>query len=173
MTVAERTFDELTRLFNLYRLAEINRRYYGRRAEHFQRLQTSALVLAAILSAVALGILLGIDNPAVRYWAAALAGLSAVVTTAVQYLKWDERARQFYFLHQSYGHLFAEIEVILSEIRRSEEITEQQVGASKALHGAFGRIEVLDELFPDRKLIDALDAEVRAAFPEDYIWTNL
>jgi hypothetical protein len=172
-TPTERTFEELTRLFHLYRLAEINRRYYGRRGEHFQRLQTGASVFAAILSAVALGILLGIDDSRVRFWAAALAGLSAVVTTGAQYLKWDERARQFYFLHQSYGHLFAEIEALLAEVRRSNEISEQQIGASKTLHDAFGRVEVLDEPFPKRKLIAIVDAEVREAFPEDYIWTNL
>jgi hypothetical protein len=170
---ADKTYDELTRLFNLYRLSELNRRYYGRRAEHFERLQTGSLVLAAVLSAAALGILLGIGDPRTRFWAAALAGLSAVVTTAVQYLKWDDKARRFYFLHHSYGHLFAEIEVVLAEVRRSGEITEQQLGAAKTLHDAFGRVEVLDETYPDRKLIDKLDAEVRAAIPDDYIWNNL
>jgi hypothetical protein len=62
---------------------------------------------------------------------------------------------------------------VLAEVRRSGEITEQQLGAAKTLHDAFGRIEVLDETYPDRKLIDKLDAEVRAAIPDDYIWNNL
>ena len=171
--VSDKTYDELTRMFNLYRLSELNKRYYGQRAEFFERLQTGALVIAAVLSAVALGILLGIDNPNVRFVAAGLAGLSAVVTTAVQYLKWDDKARRFYFLHHSYGHLFAEIEVVLAEVRRSGEITDQQLGSAKTLHDAFGRIEVLDETHPDRELIDKLDAEVRAAIPDDYIWNNL
>jgi hypothetical protein len=172
-TLSNQTHEELTRLFNLYRLAELNRRYYGRRAQLFEKRQTRTLVSAAVLSAIALGILLGIDDPRVRFWAAALAGISAVITTAVQYLKWDENARRFYFLHHSYGHLFAEIEGVLAEVRRTGEITDQQLGASKALHDAFGRIEVLDEPSPDRELIRQFEAEVNQAFPEDYIWTNL
>ena len=61
----------------------------------------------------------------------------------------------------------------MSDIKRSHEITEQQIGAVKSIHDAFGRVEVLDELNPDRKLIDELDAQVRVAFPDDYIWTSL
>lgn len=172
-TPTDKTYDELIRLFNLYRLAELNRRYYGRRAEHFEHLQTGFLVFAAVLSACALGLLLSTVDDWARYLAAVLAGASAVVTTVVQYFKWDDQARRFYFLHHSYGHLFAQIEALMAEIRRSDEVTEQQIGASKSLHDAFGRIEVLDELNPDRKLIDQIDAKVREAFPEDYIWTNL
>ncbi len=39
-------------------------------------------------------------------------------------------------------------------------------------HEGFMRIEALDELQPDRKLIDELDEKVRKAFPPDYLWTN-
>jgi hypothetical protein len=173
MVQVDKAQAELTRLFNLYRLAELNRRYYGRQASHFERLQTRFLVASAILAAIALGLLLLTDATWARFTAAGLAGLSAIVTTVVQYFKWDEQARRFYFLHHSYGHLFAQIEAVMSEIRRADELTEQHIGESKLLHDAYGRIEVLDELDPDRRLIDELDAEVRKAFPEDYIWTNL
>jgi hypothetical protein len=157
---ANRTFEELSRLFDLYRRSELNRRYYGKRAEFFERLQTISLVTAAFLSAVALGLLLALEWPWVRYTAALLAGLSAVVTTVVQYFKWDEQARQFYFLHHSYGNLFAQLEALMSDIRRTDEITEQQIGASKSLHDAYGRIEVLDELDPKEELIRALEEKV-------------
>ena len=169
----DKTYEELTRLFNLYRLAELNRRYYGIRGEHFQRLQNGTLVFAAVLSAIALGLLLGVDYASVRFWAAGLAGISAVVTTAAQYLKWDEEARRFYFLHHSYGNLFTQIEMLIAEIRRSNEVTSEQIGASKSLHDGYGRIEVLDELDPDKKLISNIEADVNKAFPDDYIWTNL
>lgn len=169
----DKTYEELTRLFSLYRLSELNRRYYGRRADHFDHLQTGFLVLASALSAIALGLLLSTVADWARYLAAALAGISAVVTAIIQYFKWDEQARRFYFLHQSYGHLFVQIEALMAEIRRSDEVTPEQIGASKSVHDAFGRVEVQDEPDPDRKLIAKLDAEVREAFPEDYIWTNL
>ena len=34
-------------------------------------------------------------------------------------------------------------------------------------------IDAIDELDPDRTLIDKLDQDVRQSFPDDYIWTNL
>lgn len=169
----DKTYDELTRLFDLYRLAELNRRYYGRRGAFYESLQGGFLGSAAILSAIALGLLLALEDKNVRYWAAALAGLSAVLTTVTQYFKWDERAKQFYFLHHSYGHLFSQSAALMTDIRRGQEVTERQIGASNLLHDAFGRVEVLDEPNPKRKLIDKLTAEVHAAFPDDYIWTHL
>ena len=102
----DRTYEELTRLFNLYRLSELNRRYYGNRGAHFERLQSGFLVASAVLSAIALGLLLAVSGDVVRYFAAGFAGISAVLTTVTQYFKWDEQARRFYFLHHSYGHLF-------------------------------------------------------------------
>jgi len=173
MTATDRTHEELTRLFNLYRLSELNRRYYGHRGAYYESLQSIFLVAAAVLSAIALGLLLAVSGETIRYVAAGLAGLSAVLTTVTQYFKWDEQARRFYFLHHSYGHLFSESEALMSDVKRSHEITEQQIGASKSIQDAFGRVEVLDELNPDRKLIDRLDAQVREAFPDDYIWTSL
>ncbi len=169
----DRTHDELTRLFNLYRLSKLNRRYYGNRSAHFESLQGQFLVASAVLSAIALGLLLAVAGEKIRYVAAVLTGLSAVLTTVTQYFKWDEQARRFYFQHHSYGQLFSQSEALMSDIKRSQEITEQQIGAAKSIHDAFGRVEVLDELNPDRKLIDALDAQVREAFPDDYIWTSL
>ena len=173
ITSADKTDDELTRLFNLYRTAELNKRYYGCRAARYERFQTRALVSSAVLSAIALGVLLGTERPSLRVAAGIFAGTSGVVTAAIQYLGWDDKARRFYFLHHAYGHLFAEIEVVLAEIRRAGEITEQQLGSAKTLHDAFGRLEVLDETLPDRELSERLEKEVRVAFPEDYIWTHL
>lgn len=169
----DKTYDELTRLFDLYRLAELNRRYYGLRGAFFERLQSGFLVAAAVLSAFALGLLLATPGETTNYIAAALAGFSAVLTTVTQYFKWDEQARRFYFLHHSYGHLFSQSEALMTDIRRTGEVTERQIGASNFLHDSFGRIEVLDEPEPNRKLIDKLEAEVNTAFPNDYIWTHL
>ena len=36
-------------------------------------------------------------------------------------------------------------------------------------HG-FMRVETMDELEPDQKLIDREDAKVRKAIPDDYLW---
>jgi hypothetical protein len=68
--------------------------------------------------------------------------------------------------------LFAQAELVISEIRRNVEATEQHIGAAKMVHEAYMRIDALDEPNPDQKLIDREDELVRNAFPDDYVWTN-
>jgi hypothetical protein len=148
-TSVDKTYEAETRLFGLYRLIELNRRYYGSRAAHFERLHNSILVGGAIVSGVALGMVLLGDSLNMRMAAGVLACISAVVTTTLHYLKWDEKARQFYFLYDSFGQLFGEIEVVLFDVRRSHEISEQQLGAAKNLYDAFSRIEVFEKAVVD------------------------
>ena len=61
---------------------------------------------------------------------------------------------------------------MIAEIRRGGEATDEQIGAARMVHEAYMRIDALDEMEPDQKLIDREDAKVRKAFPDDYIWTN-
>ena len=58
-------YEELNRLFNLYRLANLNTRYYGCRAETFERYSKIATIAVAVFSATALALLLGVEG---RWW---------------------------------------------------------------------------------------------------------
>jgi hypothetical protein len=68
--------------------------------------------------------------------------------------------------------LFGQIEFAITEIRRSGSLSAEHIGLSKMVHEGFMRVEAMDELEPDQKLIDREDAKVRKAFPEDYLWTH-
>jgi hypothetical protein len=78
-----------------------------------------------------------------------------------------------YFLHRAHEQLFTQIEAVISQVRRSGDITSEQLGSSKAVHDTFERLQALDEPHPDTALVKRLDQQVRSAFPPDYIWTNL
>jgi hypothetical protein len=167
---ADPYYDELNRLFGLYRLANLNARYYGIRASKFEAWSKEALALTAALSALALALLLGVDQTWAKGVAAACAGISAVISGAIPFLGWPERIRELRNLHFAYSQLFGQIEFAITEIRRAGTLSPEHVGLARMVHEGFMRVEALDEL--DRKLIDQEDEKVRKAFPNDYLWTN-
>jgi hypothetical protein len=166
---------ELNRLFGLYRLANLNARYYGCRAEIYEKWSRRALSVTAFLSALALSLLLGVDPKYAlgRNIAACAAGISALLAGLTPFVGWTEKIRERRNLHFCYSQLFGQIEYVIIDIRRADQLTAEHIGLSRMVHEAFMRIEALDELEPDQKLIDREDAKVRKAFPNDYVWTNL
>jgi hypothetical protein len=154
----------------VFRIVNLNVRYYGCRAEQFTARERGAQIAITALSAVALALLMT-GNATVRYIAAALAGLSAVLAAVAPFLGWPEKAREVHFLHRAHIQLFSDVESVIAEIRR-DGLTEEHLGASKIVHAAFERLTAMDEPHPDKQLIDQLDEQVRAAFPPEYVWTN-
>src|SRR6476646_5973325 len=97
----DRCHAELNRLFYLYRLANLNARYYGRRAAWFEAWLRSALVFVAALSALALSLVLGVDPR--QQWARNVAaigsGLATVLLAVIPALGWSDLIRELRNLH--------------------------------------------------------------------------
>ena len=169
--------EELARLFNLFRLCNLNVRYYGCRAEKYERLMRGLHVAAGIVSAVALFIILLIDSKdqyagKVKLTAAALTGMATVLTGLAPLTGWSTKGAQMCKLQVLYSHLFGQVEAVITQIRR-DGLTAGNIGASKQVHEAYRQMHALDELEPDQKLIDREDKKVREAFPADYLYSHL
>lgn len=167
-----KTEEELDRLFYLYRLANLNSRYYGRRAEQVELRNKGAMALVALLSFAALAFLLGVEQPWVKTLAAILSGIAAVISGVTPVFGWSEQVRDLRSLRFAYSQLFGQVEFVITEIKRAGTISPEHVGLARMVHEAYTRIEAFDELAPKQKLIDKEDAKVRKAFPDDYLWTH-
>ena len=97
--------EELSRLFYVFRVTQLNLRYYGSRAAKFSKLVTGAQVLAAALSAAALAIL-SIPGVNLKVYAGLCAALSAVIAGTLPSFGWSEKARDLYALHVAHKQLF-------------------------------------------------------------------
>lgn len=166
-------YAELNRLFNLYRLANLNMRYYGCRAEQFERKSKWTLVIAASVSALALALLLGVEASWIKPLGAALSGVAAVITGVTPFFGWTEKIRDLRNLRFAYSQLFGQIEFAITEIKRAGMLTPEDLGLARMVHEGFMRVEALDELEPDQELKNREDERVRTAIPADYLWTHL
>jgi hypothetical protein len=147
---ADPYYDELNRLFHLYRLSNLNARYYGCRAEKFEFRSRAALVITAILSTVALSLILGVDPKEdwARALAASAAGIAAIISGVTPFFGWTDKIRDVRNLHFAYSQLFGQIEFAITEIRRAGVLSQEHVGLARMAHEGFMRVEALDELEP-------------------------
>jgi hypothetical protein len=162
---------ELGRLFDLYRLANLNLRYYGCRGEKYERFAWWLDMIATFASAVALFVLLISEVSYIRFIGAGFAGLAAICMAVAPVTGWSAKGKRFSSLHSLYSHLFGQVESVITWIRR-EGLSAEAIGASKQVHEAYRQMHALDEMEPDQKLIDREDKKVREAFPENYIWDH-
>jgi hypothetical protein len=171
---ADPHYDELNRLFQLYRLANLNARYYGIRAEKFEWRNKGALIATAALSMMALALILAADqsNALARDWAAAFAGIAAFISGVTPFFGWAEKVRDLRNLHFAYSQLFGQAEFAIAEIRRAGSVSPEHVGLARMVHEGYMRVETLDELEPDQALVDKEKEKVNKAFPDDYLWTG-
>lgn len=169
---SQQYYEELNRLFLLYRLANLNTRYYGRRAEKFESQKKWVDISVAFLSTVALTVVLAVEGTIGKIIAASLSGIAAIISGVTPFLGITDKIRDLRGLRFAYSQLFGQIEFVITEIRRAGQVSEQHIGLSRMVLEAYTRIEALDEMDPDKALIDEEDAKVRAAFPDDYLWTN-
>jgi len=166
-------YEELRRLFDLYRLANLNARYYGCRAETFEKRNKGALIVTAAFSMLALSLILAFPNDAImRGFAAGFAGLAGLISGVIPFFGWTDKVRELRNQHFAYSQIFGQIEFAIAEIRRTGTLLPEHIGMAKMAHEGYMRIEASDELEPDQKLINREDAKVRKAFPEDYLWTH-
>ena len=114
--------EELTRLFNIYRISNLNMRYYGIRAERYERRSKWLLIGAGLLSACALALLLtdAVTVPGARIAAIVSAAIATVLTSVSPFFGWAEKASELRNLHFSYGQVFGQIEL---RFPRFEELT--------------------------------------------------
>ena len=105
-------------------------RYYGIRAERYERQSRWIALDSAVLSATAVAISLSdaLLHPRAKAAAIISAALATVLTSVAPFLGWTEKARELRNLHFSYGQVFGQIEFAIAEIRRANCLLEEHVG---------------------------------------------
>lgn len=162
---------ELRSLYNIQRTSLLNIKYYGARAAQFEEFNLGCHVVAIVGSLSAVGGFLTLNDTEWGKWVAGIIGvLSAVSAALPPILQFSNKISQFERLHFSYSELFHMAKSLALDIRRSGSVTEQQIGASKAINDLYSRLGQLDETHPNPAIIKKFEQEVRTAFPQDSLW---
>ena len=155
---------------DLYRNVCLNVRYYGHRADSLAKWNKLAQITAAVASSATLVAVVkefGRLGEPIRIVLAVIATVAAV---AMPVLTLSERAKDFEKLHFIYSELCAQIDVLMSKVRREGTVCAEDIAALSVLQQLYGHLASLDEPNPDRKLVDRFEAAINRASPPESLW---
>jgi hypothetical protein len=170
-------YDEICRVWEQFRIANLNVRYYGHLA-HSKRFWNSILQIAiAVFSLFAVVVLAAPElRNRLAVGAAIASGLATIIAGALPFLGWDEDARNYSFLNRSYQMVENQLRDTLVRMRRSDDLTPELLGRVAIVLDSMSRLQGLDEEeYSERSLKkkEQFGKDVNRAFPPDYVWNNL
>lgn len=175
--IEEALYNEICRVWEQFRIAILNLRYYGSLAQRKRFWNSLFQIVIAVSSLIALVIF---ANPELRSHliipAVISSGFATITAGALPFLGWDEDARKYSFLNRSYQLVENQIRELLVHMRRSETLTPQLLGRSEMVLDSMSRLQGLDEEEYSKRALaekDALSEEVNQTFPANYVWNNL
>lgn len=173
MTVEERkaTNLELWGLYNVQRSAYMNLLYYGRRAATWARWNLWLQVLASVGSLGAVTGFLTVGGFDKGKWGSAFIGAASAVCAALPAIMGHaEKVNKFEKLHFAYSELYQLVMRAVLDIRRSGQITDEQIGSAKLLNDLYSRLGHQDDTDRKDKVARDCEQKVRDKFPDGSLW---
>lgn len=172
-------FDELRRLFYLYRLAHLNSRYHSCKLSRFEFWEKGLQLFIAIATALSFG-LLSISllvQPSYSKTIAAIAACSSLLAflaaTAMPYFEIGKKLNNCRDRHLAWSFAVQQIENAMRFTKAHESSDGEIAGYARAAIEAYERAAALPTETEDQKLVKRLEVQIRQAFPSKYVWTAL
>lgn len=157
----------LVLVYDLYRSALLNARYYGHRADATSRANRTLQIATAVCSSATLvGVIQSTWPPA----ALVLTAAGALVSAVFPLLGLADRAARFERLHFSYQTLYHQIDLLVGRIRSSHDFTAEGHASYELLSQLYAQLGPLDEPRPNQTLIRQLTEKVNGLIPADSLW---
>jgi len=175
----ESLYNEICRVYEQFRIADLNVRYYGSLAQKKRMWSTRLQIAVAVLSLFSLVVLAAPELRGIAsfaYGAVATSAAAAILSGAIPYLGFDEDAKTYSFLNRSYQMIENQLRDTLVLMRRSPELTPELLGRVSVVLDSMSRLQGLDEEEYSAKGLKEkgkLEEEVNKAFPNNYVWDNL
>lgn len=157
---------QMVDLYQIYRLAMINQRYYGCRAVEVGRWYSRLQIGSTVSSTMTIvGLLANFPFPALLVTAvASLAGAVALI------LELSGKKERFEKLSFAYAELSAQTDHLKRNIETERVVTEREIGRIEAMREVWSRLAALDEQKPNQRLVDLITEDVKKAFPVESFW---
>lgn len=164
--------EELSRLFYLFRMAHLNRRYYAERLASLKRWDALFSVIVTVSTATSFALLSFADFPGVTKVAAGFAVIGFLASVAVPSLrlgrKIDDASDRSCAFHYAAQQLESALRFVKHSTGKEAEIGGWVNSAEEAYHQASA---LPDAEVEDRKLIKRIEGEINDSFPSSYVWT--
>jgi hypothetical protein len=165
--------SRLIYIYDMYRTAALNRIYYGRRLDRYQRLNFWAEVAIALGTTTGSGGIAGLaiwgTLPGSYVWLS-ISGLATVLGVLKPVLQMGKTIENYTKLYAGYTNIYTELKSVVEDISVEQAISEkskEKYIASKQLVKELGGIE---DVNPSTDVIRNIQGEVNRLIPVNTLW---
>ena len=166
-----RLSEQLEVLYDHYRDACLNQKYYGHRYVHSERWNNGLEIAIAIGSATStIGAWpLWQSGVGKAIWAG-IAGISTILAVLKPFINYPAKLKRFGELHGGYVAATAELREVVNSVRINGGLTDEALAAHQRASQMLTTLARNDEPNPNRKLIERLQVEVNREIPANRLW---
>jgi len=167
---AESSREHLRQIYDHYRTASLNRKYYACRLKKTKQWNAAIEILQAVANSSAVASFAIWNHPYGKtVWGSimAVATLVAVVKPILQLGKSIERYGELYM---SYTAVFYDLKDFVEEAAVSKSVSEETLKDFKAVHKKVKDLSIRDDISPSVKLLRRFQKEVNAEIPPGSLW---
>src|SRR5581483_3382898 len=156
-----------------YRTALMNKKYYGARLRHYRRINRWFELMIALGATTGTGIG-GLVIWKQAYWGtvtwAIISGLSVCLTTIKPVLDYGKEIERNSKLAGEYAALFETFRIMEQDIRVAQQLTSDQVETFNQIRRRSIELAQLDDVHPDRRILQLACDEVKREIPAESLW---
>ena len=161
---------ELTDIYDNYRTASMNSKYYARRLTRISRFNaiyeaTQALGASSTIATWSLWK----SETGKQIWAA-FAGLVGLLVVLKPFFKLHQKIEQFSKLHTGYRDLYYDLDQVVNEIKKTRSLTKSMTETLRAAANRFRNLAHEDEVSPSKRLLRKSQNEVNNEIPVSSLW---
>jgi hypothetical protein len=167
-----RHVDELARLFYLFRVSELNRRYYLQRFAAAKSKEKGFRIAIAVLTAASFAVLsFATDFTHVKLTAGILSFLAFLISVILPGLSFERRLEEASVRTCAWHYATEQLQIALRSVKNAED-DGQAAGWAQCAEEAYHQVAALPDLdVDDVELIRKIEDQVKESFPSDYVWT--
>jgi hypothetical protein len=169
---ANASIGHLKNIYNQYRSALLNKKYYGCRLESTRRTNLVVEIMIAVGASGSTGIAgltIWQQGAGITAWAL-ISGIAILLSTIKPFLGLAAQIERYGKLWGEFASMYEAFKIIEQDCRANDYLTTEQVDTFKRLRERIQNLAPLDDQRPDKKLIKRLTQEVNHELPVTMLW---
>lgn len=162
---------ELGVIYDTYRTAAMNEKYYANRLTHItNRNRIYEIVLAIGTSTAIAAWAIWEQNDWAKIFWAAFSGLITLLAIVKPFLKMPEEIEKYSTLHTGYRALYLNLHSIASKIRRKSKVTSEIQELFDAAQDQYKSLALNDVVNIDNRILEQCQQQVNREIPVESLW---
>lgn len=157
-------------IYNDFRNALLNRKYYGRRLERSRSWNKASEIIVAIAASAPIGAWMIWKAGFGKTMWAWIAGVAALIAVSKPIFNWPKEIEEFSKLYSDYNGLYCDLNYLVQDIQAERALSDNSWGRYAVIRQKIIEIAKAVEPGTDKHLQVECFAEVKREIPANHLW---